>query len=112
MRKRDLIRIIESARIFKMYDDGAVPGVIDCLLEDVRRTLRCDPCLSRLTGQEFDALLAAFADGARRLLGEYVRIEWECAAPHVDWEYAARVVTDAVIDGMNHDFGADDGGEQ
>jgi hypothetical protein len=58
----------------------------------------------------FDGLLAAFADGARRLLGEYARIEWEYAAQHVDWEYAARIVTDAVIDEMNHEFDADGGG--
>jgi hypothetical protein len=51
--------------------------------------------------------LAAFSDGARRLLGEHARIEWEYAAQHVDWDYVARIVTDAVIDEMS----ADDGGE-
>jgi hypothetical protein len=110
MRKRDLIRIIESALIFKMYDDGAVPSVIDCLLEDVSKTLKCDPRLSRLSYQEFDDLITAFAGGARRLLGKYARIEWEYAAQYVDWEYAARIVTDAVIDEMNHEFDADGGG--
>jgi hypothetical protein len=109
MKKRDLIRSIESALVCKL-DDGCDILVI-CLLEDVRKTLKCDPRLSRLPCQEFDALLAAFADGARRLLGEYARIEWEYAAQHVDWDYAARIVTDAVIYEMSHDFGADDGGE-
>jgi hypothetical protein len=104
MKKRDLIRIIESALLFKIYDDGDVPSVIDCLLGDLGKTLRCDPRLSRLSCQEFDALLAAFADGARRLLGEYARIEWDYAAQHVDWAYAARMVTDAAIDNP------DDGG--
>jgi hypothetical protein len=108
MRKRDLIRIIESALV-KM-DDGDNSAVIDCLLEDVGKTLKCDPRLSRLSCQEFDALLTAFAGGARRLLGEYARIEWGYAAQHVDWEYAARIVTDAVIDEMNHEFDADGGG--
>ena len=110
MRKRDLIRIIESALIFKMYDDGAVPCMIDCLLEDVSKTLKCDPRFSRLTCRELNVLFAAFADGARRLLGEYARIEWEYAVQHVDWGYAARNVTDAVIDEMSKEFDFNDGG--
>jgi hypothetical protein len=110
MRKRDLIRIIESALVFKMYDDNAVPGVIDCLLEDVCQTLKYDLRLSRLSCQEFDALLTAFAGGARRLLGEYARIEWEYAAQHIDWEYVARNVTDAVIDEKSKEFDFNDGG--
>jgi hypothetical protein len=108
MKERDLIRIIESAFVYKL-DEGCDIPVIDCLLENVRQMLRCDPRLSRLSRQEFDALLAAFADGARGLLGEYARIEWESAARQVDWGYVARIVTDAVIYEMNH--GADDGGE-
>ena len=59
----------------------------------------------------FDGLLAAFADGARRLLGEYARIEWEYAAQHVDWEYAARITTEAMIDEMADEFGHDDRGK-
>jgi hypothetical protein len=110
MRTRDLIRIIESALVYKLDDSCDIP-VIGCLLEDVCQMLRCDPRLSRLSCQQFDALFAAFADGARRLLGEFARIEWEYAAQHVDWEYGARIVTDAVIDEMNYEFGADDGGE-
>src|SRR6516162_9786275 len=110
MRQRDLIRIIESALIFKMDDGGDVPAVIDCLLEDVCQMLRCNARLSHLSCQEFDALLAAFADGARRLLGEHARIEWDYAAQHVDWGYAARMVTDAVIGEMSNEFDSDDRG--
>jgi hypothetical protein len=110
MKERDLIRIIESALVYKL-DDGCDIPVIDCLLEEVRNTLECDPRLSRLTCRDFNILFAAFADGARRLLGEYARIEWEYAAQHVDWGYVARIVTHAVIDEMNHECGADDGGE-
>jgi hypothetical protein len=102
MRKRDLIRIIESALVFKMYDDGDVAGVIDCLLEDVGKTLKCDPRFSSLTCQEFNVLIAAFADGARRLLDDFVSVEWAYALQHVDWDYAARRVTDAVVYEMNN----------
>jgi hypothetical protein len=109
VRKHELIHIIERALVYKL-DDGSEIPVIDCLLEDVCQMLRCDPRLSRLSYQEFDALFAAFADGARRLLSEYARIEWEYAAQHIDWEYVARNVTDAVIDEMNHEFDAYGGG--
>jgi hypothetical protein len=101
MRKRDLIHIIESALVYKMDDGGDIP-VIDCLLEDVRKTLKCDPRLSRLTCQEFNVLITAFADGARRLLDDFSCVEWEYAAQHVDWDYAARRVTDAVVYEMNN----------
>ena len=110
MKQRDLIRIIESALVYKMDGGGDVPAVIDCLLEDARKTLKCDPRFACLTYQEFSILSAAFADGARRLLGVYARIEWESAAERVDWAYAARIVTEAVIDEMSHEFGADNGG--
>jgi hypothetical protein len=112
MKERDLIRIIESAFVYKLDegcdipDEGCDISVIDCLLENVCQMLRSDPRLSRLCRQEFDALLAAFDDGARRLLGEYARM-----AQHIDWGYVARIMTDAVIYEMNHEFGADDGGE-
>jgi hypothetical protein len=92
MNKHDLIRIIESALVYKMDNGGDIPADIDCLLEDVRKTLKCDPRFSRLTCREFDVLFAAFADGAQRLLGECVRIEWEYAAQHIDWDYAARKI--------------------
>jgi hypothetical protein len=110
MKERDLVHIIESALVYKMYDGGDIPAVIGCLLEDVRKTLKCDPRFARLTCREFDILFAAFADGARRLLGENARIEWEYAAQHIDWEYAARNVTEAVIDEMSMEFDPDDGG--
>jgi hypothetical protein len=41
MKPRGLVRIIESALIFKMYDGCDIP-VIDCLLEDVSQMLRRD----------------------------------------------------------------------
>jgi hypothetical protein len=104
------LRIIESALIFKLDDGGDTPPAIDCLLVDVRETLKRDLRFSRLTHGEFDDLFAAFADGARRLLGEYARIEWEYAVQHVDWGYAARNVTDAVIDEMSKEFDFNDGG--
>ena len=110
MTKRGLMRIIEGALVYRL-DDGYDIPVIHGLLEDVCKTLRCDPRLSRLSCQEFDVLLAAFAAGARRLLGEHARIEWEYAAQHVDWEYVARIVTDAVIYEMSDEFGTDKGGE-
>ena len=116
MKERDLIRIIESAFVYKLDegcdipDEGCDISVIDCLLENVCQMLRSDPRLSRLCRQEFDALLAAFADGARRLLGEHARIEWDYAAQHVDWGYAARMVTDAVIGEMSNEFDSDDRG--
>jgi hypothetical protein len=106
MNPHDLIRIIDSALVYKMHDGGDIPAVIDCLLEDVRKTLKCDPRFSRLAYREFNLLFAAFADGAQRLLDEYVRIEWD----YVDWEYVARNVTDAVIDEMSQEFDPDDGG--
>lgn len=104
MRKRDLIHIIEAALVYKMDDGGDIPAVIDCLLEDVRKTLKCDPRFSRLAYREFNLLFAAFADGARRLLDEYLRIEWEYTAQHIDWAYVARNVTEAVIDEMSKEF--------
>jgi hypothetical protein len=110
MRGRGLIRIIENALVYKIdvgCDDFSV--AIDYLLEDVRKTLKCDPRLSRPTYWEFNVLFAAFADGARRLLGEYARTEWEYAAQHIDWGYAARMVTEAVIDEMNQECDSDDG---
>ena len=110
MRKRDLIHIIESALVYKMDDGGDIPAVIDCLLEGVRGTLKCDPRFSCLTYLEFHVLIAAFADGDRRLLGEYARAEWTYAAQHVDWEYAARNVTEAVIDEVSQESDPDDGG--
>jgi hypothetical protein len=109
MKKRCLMRVIESALILKMEHEGDVPGVIDCLLEDVDKTLRCDPRLSRLSCEEFDVLFAAFADGARRLLGEHLRIAWECVAQDIDWGYAARMVTDAVIDELSEGSDSNDG---
>jgi hypothetical protein len=111
MRKRGLIRIIESALIYKMHDGGDIPAVIDQLLEEVRKTLKCDPRLARLSCQELGVLYAAFADGARRLLGEYARIEWEYAAQHIDWEYVARMVSEAVVDEMSQESDPDDGGQ-
>jgi hypothetical protein len=104
MRKRGLIQVIERALIYRMDDGADIPAVIDCLLEGIRKTLKCDPRLSRLTHREFNLLFVAFADGARRLLGEHARIEWEYAVQHVDWEYVARIVTDAVIAEISDEF--------
>ena len=105
MRKRDLIHIIEGALVYKMDDGGDIPAVIDCLLEGVRGTLKCDTAY-----REFHVLFAAFAEGARRPLGEYARAEWTYAAQHVDWEYAARNVTEAVSDEVSQESDPDDGG--
>jgi hypothetical protein len=110
MNQHDLVRIIERALIYKLNDGGDIPVAIDCLLEDVRKTLECDPRFSRLSYREFDVLFAAFADGARRLLDVYLRIEWDNAAQHIDWDYAARNVTEAVIDETSQEFDPDAGG--
>jgi hypothetical protein len=109
MRKRELISIVESALIYKMNDGGDTP-VIDCLLEDVRQTLKRDPRFSRVTYREFNVLFAALTDAARRLLGGYESIEWDCATRHIDWEYVARMVTEAVVDEMSKEFESDGGG--
>jgi hypothetical protein len=103
------MRIIESSFFYKRDDGGDdMPAVIGCLLEDARETLKRDPRLSRLNYQEFNVLFAALADAARRLLGEYARIEWEYAALHIDWEYVARMITEAVVDEISN---PDNGGE-
>jgi hypothetical protein len=56
--RRGLIRVIESALVYKMDDGGDILAVINCLLEDVRETLKRDPLFSCLTHREFNVLPA------------------------------------------------------